>query len=281
MPAGARSTTNPTTPYSDTVSHSRSTPPATGRASKDLKRAGPGQAALYVKRGDLHRVDENWSAAEADFKRAANLAPDLTIVDYHLGRTWFESGRADLAVGAFSRFLKARPDHARAHAARGRSLARLGDFAAAADDMGAAVQRSGDPSPDLFIDRARYLIALAPPKTTAALRTLDDGIVRLGPIVTLVGLAVEIESGRGRHQAALDRIDSLAQELRDSPAWLERRGGLLLAGGKGEDARDAYRAALKALSLLPARRRSAPAMAAMANRLRDELGESAVQSAVQ
>src|SRR2546426_2682773 len=46
----------------------------------------PHNAALYLKRGELHRAHGEWDAAMADYERAAELDPKLEVVDLARGK---------------------------------------------------------------------------------------------------------------------------------------------------------------------------------------------------
>ena len=45
----------------------------------------PNNASLYLKRGELHRIHQDWPAAAADYDRAAQLDPNLAVVDLARG----------------------------------------------------------------------------------------------------------------------------------------------------------------------------------------------------
>ena len=57
--------------------------------------------------------------------------------------------------------------------------------------------------------RARLLVTAGDGHAEAGLQRLDQGIARLGPVVTLIGYAIEIETGLGQYGDALARFDLL------------------------------------------------------------------------
>lgn len=233
--------------------------------------AAPDDPDLYLRRADLHRRHANWPAALADYQRAAALAADRSALDYLVGRIWLDAGRPRLAAAAFGRVLMARPDDSDALVLRSRAYAALGLSQAAARDLRAAVDLSETPRPELFVELAQLLAGTEPARLEDALGALDDGIARIGPIVTLVELAVELERRRGAPQAALRRLRVLPLPLRQRPNWLARRGNLLVAAGQVDDARAAYAAALAAIDQLPAARRMSQAMIELRHRIQRQL----------
>ena len=215
----------------------------------------PGDARLYLMRGDPHRQHRDWRAALADFAEAKRLAPGLAMTDYLIGVTRLEAGEPGAAKAALDRFLAFRPDSSKGYLQRARALAAMDRPLAAADDFDLVIVKRVVPSPDLYHERARLLAGLGPAQAERLLRGLDEGIGRLGPIVSLVTLAVDVEVARGRHDLGLVRIGRLPEKIRSLPRWLARKGDILRAGGRRAEAREAYEAALRRLrGLRPPRR---------------------------
>jgi predicted negative regulator of RcsB-dependent stress response len=104
-------------------------------------------------------------------------------------------------------------------------------------------------------------------------RGLDDGIKKLGPLVTLELCAVDIEVKDKQYDAALARLDLLAAKSPRKESWLARRGDILLQAGKTEEARKAFQTALDAMETLPPARRNVPAMLELQTRLREQLAK--------
>ena len=51
----------------------------------------PGNADLYLKRGELHRAHQDWDAAQADYDFAFNLKPSLAVIDLARGKMFLEA----------------------------------------------------------------------------------------------------------------------------------------------------------------------------------------------
>ena len=175
--------------------------------TRRIERA-PADATLLLKRGELHRAHQDWAAAEADFGRARALDPSLTAVDLALGALWLDSGQPGKARVALERFLAKHPDHRLARVSRGRALASLGLGVEAAAEFTRVIElaRPPDhPDPDHYLERARALAAVSGPSRggagtdggdpylDAALRGLDEGLARLGPVAALQLYALELQ----------------------------------------------------------------------------------------
>lgn len=233
-------------------------------ATRRIERS-PRDAALWFRRGELHRFHEDWPAALADLRRAAELDPAMEVVDLALGKTWLKAGDAARAREALDRFLKRQPGHAEALSERGRALASLGLRKEAEADFTRALALLAEPRPENYLERAR----VQPADRAAA--GIEEGLRRLGSIVTLELAALDLELEAGKFDAALARLARLAEASPRKETWLARRGEVLREAGRPEQAREAFAAALAAIEVLPPGRRGAKSMVDLEKRVREAL----------
>ena len=231
----------------------------------------PNDPEGWLRRGELYRLHQQWDAASADFEKAASLGAKQVALDLAWGRYWLDTNWPLSARTAMDRLLTASPNHVEGHLLRGRALTRLGQHLEAAADFTKAIASTAEPGPDLFIERAQILAAGGPQESAAALATLDEGIRKLGPLVTLQLTAIDLELKRKNFDGALERLDGVAAKSPRKETWLVRRGEVLLQANRPDEALKAYRDALASLQTLPAARRNVPAMADLENRIRHEL----------
>jgi predicted Zn-dependent protease len=211
----------------------------------------PHDAALYIARGELYRAHHETAPALADYATALRLDPALDAAHLARGRLLMETGRAAEALPDLDHFLARRPDHADARVARARARAALGDAPHAREDYDRALSLAANP--DWFIERARLVRSSA--GAAAAIDGLDDGLARLGPILTLTLEAIGYELSLGHHDAALARLDRLVAASGAHPQWSVHRGDILLAAGRREDARNTFSTAVDEIDALPPARR--------------------------
>ena len=230
----------------------------------------PKNATLYLQRGELHRLHRDWSRATADYDRAARLQPGLTIIDLARGKMLFESHRLQQAKFVLDRFLQQQPNHVEGFITRARVLARIGARVQSARDFTQALTLAPTPEPELYVERAQVLADDAR-YIEEALRGLDEGIDRLGPLVTLQLLAIDLESRRKNYDAALARLDLIAAQSERKETWLVRRGEILKNAGRIEEARATFKAALDAIDALPPHHRQNRAVSALELRARSGL----------
>ena len=213
--------------------------------------ADPRDATLYVKRGRLHGHHRDWEQALADYDRAGRLDPAVEGLSLARGRTLLDAGRHEEAKAELDRFLASHPRHAAARAYRARACRALGENRAAAEDYARAIaaeEEAGAAPPELYLERARALAAEGAVTREEALRVLDEGLARRGPVPALQLYAIDLEVAGRRYDEALARVAAAAALSPRPESWWARRGRILEAALRPEEARIAYEKALADLS---------------------------------
>lgn len=222
--------------------------------------ASPKDASFRAFRADLHRFSRDFDAALADCEGARVLAPRDATVCTVCGRVLADAGFPRAARAVAETGLATTPDHPELRLLHARMLAKLGDALGAWDDYSAVIRAVPAPSPDLFLERSDALAAAGPEHLDRAVGGLEEGIARLGPVITLELRALELEEKLGRVDAAVGRIDRLMADAKRKETWLVRKGDVLRRAGRAKEAGEAYRAALAALDSLPPNVRASKAM---------------------
>lgn len=214
--------------------------------------AKPNEADLYVQRGELYAKHEEWIVAEANYLRATELEPQHPRLSYVRGALELATGRPADAWAHFDAALQRDPTNPEALILRARAKAALTDRTAALADFNAALDLIASPPPELYLERSKLL----PP--AAAVQSLDEGVARLGPVVTLHLAAIMLEEQMGRIDEAVSRLNRLTAESERKESWLKRRGDLLFRAGRSSEARASYLSALAAIHALPDWLRASP-----------------------
>lgn len=229
----------------------------------------PDRAILYFRRGELHRMNQDWKAAREDLERAASRDPELSVADLALGRLWNQTGDAGRARAALDRFLKRQPDHGEALIERARARARLDDRAGALEDFSRGIARLEQPRPENYIERAE--LHRAEKRVDDAIRGLEEGLLKVGRVLPLQLAILDLELESARFDAALARVDEIARGAERKDLWLARRGEILRRAGRTTEAAEAFRSALASIDALPAARRKAAFTRDLETRVRAEL----------
>lgn len=214
----------------------------------------PRNAALLLRRGELHRAHGDWTAAADDFRRALALDPALDAVHLAFGRLRLEAREPEHALADFDRFLLARPEHPDALRLRGKALALLDRPLEAAASFGRAIAAgltSGRLDPAIYLERSEALQTAGAAHFQEALTGLDEGIARLGAPPSLVLAAAGLEERLGRIDAAVARLDRAARGSRRPERWRLRQGEILERADRAGAARRAYEQALSPPAALP------------------------------
>ncbi len=226
-------------------------------------------AGLFFKRGRLHLEHGEAEAALADFREVDRLAAGAFETDVPQAEALMLLGKYSSALEVLNHCLDRDPSASRCLVLRARVFGRLGEPDSAIHDYRKALSLVPQPEPDLLLEVSA---ALAKHKeTTAALKVLDQGIARLGPLPSLVIAAIEIDFGNGNIEGALRRID-VAQDasLRPEP-WMARRASMLARAGRIDESRAAWQSLLERISSLPPAERTSHAMCSRVREARDAL----------
>ncbi|MEY4938987.1 MAG: hypothetical protein RIQ93_722 [Verrucomicrobiota bacterium] len=224
----------------------------------------PEEPQFYLDRGDIYAQHQAWVPAEANYLRAAELSRGASSLRLDRARAAVEvaTGRPADARAKLDRVLKNNPRDAEALLLRARALAALNANEPALADINLALTLVATPTPELYLERAALIAAPAD-----AIRSLDEGIARVGPAPALQLRALALEESSGRIEAALLRLDRITGASERKESWLKRRGDLLARVGLKREAREAYVAALAAIAALPSWLRESPDLAHLATEL--------------
>ena len=236
---------------------------------------------LLLRRADLYRLDGNPDAALADLATAARIVPVPDGVEWIRSRVLMDLGRPADAIPHLNRWLELHPSHESGLALRAQAHELSHDPESAIRDYTVAITAAAQPSVDLYLARARAQRQLGSDRWPEALRGLDDGMSRLGILVTLQLEAISLEESLGRIDAALSRLDTLNQLSSRHERWLVRKAELLARAGRPGEARRSWKAALEACQALPERLRTMPATRELELSIRRNLSEDELPAATQ
>jgi tetratricopeptide (TPR) repeat protein len=222
-------------------------------------------AQLYLDRAEFHRQDQNWAAAEADYDQAAQIDPQLPLVDFYRARMLADAGRLEAAQTMFGKALERAPNDGESFVGRARVRARLQQHDAARADYERGLELLANPEPEYFVELAQ--LSAAQGQIEKALQDLDRGIRKLGPTLVLQIPALDFELELKDYQAALARLEAILERAHRKENWLARRGDILLAAGGQADAKKSYEAALATIKTLPRLVQQGPAMVHLQTRV--------------
>jgi tetratricopeptide (TPR) repeat protein len=231
----------------------------------------PSDSRLYVERADLHRLHRDWSAVEADLRKAEGLDPGLDSVMLVRARVSTDRGDFAAAVGLADRFLERHPEDGSAMEVRAKALLAMGRVEEAFAGITQAIEKLAAPRPDLHLLQARIQLGFGPEGQVRALAALEAGLRRCPESANLEVEAMELEAALGRIDAARLRLDRLLRHGTRADLWLERWAEICKWAGRHADAQEACRRALSAIEALPPRVRVAASTVERRARLRAEL----------
>lgn len=216
----------------------------------------PGNAQLHLERGRTALRNGDLHQADLDFDTAESLDRTDPSVHWHRAELLAQWDEPEACVLSLDRFLSAEPRHVPALLLRARCLAELHRDEEALQDFEAAGALKRFQSPTPFLDHAALLAARD--RIPEAIRVLDEGIHQLGPAITLMVRAVELEENAGQYDAALARLEPLLLASPRKENWLFLQGRLHQRAGRESRAARCYTAALAEIDALPEHLRETP-----------------------
>lgn len=231
----------------------------------------PRDPDLYFRRAELYRRHGDFDLALADYNAVERWSKSVETIDLVKGLLFSEAKWPNTAKSHLDQFLAQHPNHAIGLTARAQVFLQLQDREAAVKDFTSAIQASAEPRPELFIQRAEARLGEKRDHIPEALKGLDEGIARLGQVVTLQLYAIDLELRQSQTNAALNRLDALLAKSPRKETWYARKGEILHQASRWNEARDAYSQALEHLKTLPAAKRNVPAMQELERRIRAAL----------
>ncbi|MBI3867305.1 MAG: tetratricopeptide repeat protein [Verrucomicrobia bacterium] len=236
--------------------------------------AHPDDGALLLRRSRLLVRSGRFDQALADLDHAHRLRPipeiDRKKAEVFLNAGWYQAG-----IEQVSRHLLRFPEDGEAYLVRARTKLRLGEIAQAGEDFGLGLRYTKDPPLELYMECASALASEGSTRLEQALDVVQQGIRKLGLIVTLESAALEIEAQQKRYDDALKRVDAMLEQSARKDGWLAKRGDILVRAGRIEEARAAYQGSLDAIGKLPPAQRNQPATKDLEVQMRRALTNSA------
>ena len=203
--------------------------------------ANPGDASLYLQRGDLHRRHGDYETAQADFDQARLLDPKLSELDLREGQALVDAGQLAAGESLLDRYLARFPDRATALVARASARSGQGRHREAAADLVAAIDNSPQAAPVLYSSLAVEWLATEPSETDSAGQVLAAALQRFPSEISLLGLATDLALAQAAIPQARTLLARVPPALGQLPQWAWRQGLLDCISGT-PDAKSALQA---------------------------------------
>lgn len=234
--------------------------------------AKPDDPDLLLRQGHLRAEARDWDGALVSFAHALAHGADPDTVGAARAQVFLSAGFPRMATLEYDSVLARRPEAFEVLFERGRAQVALGHTEAADRDFTRAIAQMRTPRPEHVIVHAQALLATG--NRAAALRVLDNGIARLGPLPALQLTAIDLDLELLRYDSALSRLDVLLRQTPTNEVWIARRAEILARAGRTDEARAERARALRQIESRPPQRRN-QASQALADQLRNEINGDA------
>ncbi|HKQ37135.1 MAG TPA: tetratricopeptide repeat protein, partial [Verrucomicrobiae bacterium] len=217
----------------------------------------PKDPTLLLRRSQLYTLKAEYDLAVADLNQAGQIG-GLPTIEYEKAKLFLTAGWNETGLEYANRYVATNPNDYQGHLVRARLLTKLNRLPEAADDYFKVMDKNRETPLDVFIEGAKAVSTEDGAYLPQALKMIEQGIARIGPVVTLQSAALEAEMRQGSWDAALARVDKITQQTPRKDTWLAKRGDILVKAGRYDEARKAYQTALDAIEKLGPNQRRQP-----------------------
>lgn len=218
-------------------------------------------ADLLARRADLRRRHREWDLALDDYRAAEALAPGDPGIAMGRARIFLDRGMPGDALRELEPVVGKLPANGPGLLLQARALGSCGRIDESSESFEKASAHLKPALPEHFIEHADLLAAATPARLLPAIAVLDEGIAKLGELISLHSKALEFELRGGITEAALARTRRIiAGPGSGNPRWRVTEGELLASLGRRDEAAETLTAALKQIRTLELRRRKTPAL---------------------
>jgi len=216
---------------------------------------------LYLERGELYVLHEEFSSAKTDFSFC--IHHDLVNARVMLGmsKSFYSLNAADSALLFINQALDIEPYHLPAIELKGKILARLDRYCEAAESMTALLALADHPSPVLFLDASRDMAACeSPGSKERAIEVIKDGLKKLGMIHSLQKDLVFLFQQSGRYEDAIQVQSSIIEQAQFKSKPYFERAQLYIEMQLPEKAKEDLLKAISSIEILPVQKRNIPSI---------------------
>lgn len=187
--------------------------------------AQPDDALLHFERGMLYQEHGDIGPALKDFHRALELEPAYQICHLPLAQLYRDTGNFNRALLHINTFLEQEPENPFGYETRASIFQKTGAFIPAVADLRKMIALKNDNAirPDDYFNLADGILLAYPGQYGLAIGALEEGVQRLGDIISLQERLVGLEVAAQQYSAALQRIEQVAQALPRQDKWLAKR----------------------------------------------------------
>ncbi len=185
----------------------------------------PDDALLRFERGMLYQEHGDIGPALKDFHKVLQLEPAYHICHLPLAQLYRDTGNFKQALLHINTFLEQEPENPFGYETRASISQKTGAYLSAAADLKKmiALKNGNAIRPDDYFNLADGILLAYPGRYGLAIDALEEGLQRLGGIISLQERLVDMEIAAHRYAAALERIELVMQSLPRKGKWLAKK----------------------------------------------------------
>ncbi len=226
--------------------------------------AQPHQLDLYFLRGQMHQKNNHFNAAFSDFqtcqllaKKQHKILPKPTL---SLAKLCFQQELYYLALLFADKYISqtSPSNHTYAYITKARCYAQLNKEIKAKALWEKVLATTPTPKPEYYLTTASIILKANNKDATGAIQCLQNGIKKLGDIITLQTKIIEIAQQHQQYEVAITMLNYIIKNQKRQEKWLLQKANLLLAANQPQKAKQTYQQTLTAIQQLPKQHQVTP-----------------------
>jgi len=216
-------------------------------------RTEPKNALLYMQRGELYFQHEQPDSALIDYRTALNKGLDTSVIHELMAEAFLANEENEEGLRSVAEFLALEPSNLKGIHTRGKLLEASGKLKDAIADFEFVLEKANNPRPQDFAHLSDLYLKSDPTDFERSIGTLNNGIKKLGNVISLQMKIYDLEKGRKNYTAAHQLLDEMMGPLSRKERLLVEKAELFLMEGKTLEAAEWLVTSENAIASLPLR----------------------------
>ena len=216
-----------TLPLANTLAHG-SLHEAIQRKSQQIKE-NPQDAMLLFERGILYQEHGDIGLALGDFQKVLELEPAYDVCHLPLAQLYRDTGALEQAIMHINYFIKQEPGNPFGYETRASVYRMMGAPLQMVADLRQMITLKNDNAirPEDYFQLADGILMAHPGQYAPAIEALEEGLQRLGDIISIQSRLIDLEIAGQRYSSALNHIEQAMKPLARKDRWIAKKAEVL------------------------------------------------------
>lgn len=194
----------------------------------------PEDAQLFFRRALLYKAHGELDLALVDLYQALSIDPDLEVSHLHLARVYLQQNLLKFSIQHINHYIDKSPANPFAYQTRAAIFQKSGNYVSAVSDLRETIRLKNDRAirPDDYLILAENILKVDPQNYQDATNVIQDGLKRLGQLISLQSYLLDLLLEQQNCTAALQLVDKIMEPFARKHKWLLKKAEILEMDGQ-------------------------------------------------